>query len=94
MNIGKKYTHTYYQLEIDSKSATSALGKSWLRLAQGKTPEEALAKFRNNVRNFNPPFNSKDRTFRMIKCTLEQEAVWYLDNSDSVRKDVTTIAVV
>lgn len=92
MNIGKKYNETYYQLEIDCKSSTSALARSWLRLAQGKTPEEALAKFRNNVRNFNPPFDSKGRTFRMLKCTLEQEAVWYLDNS--APKDVTTIAVV
>jgi len=92
MNIGEKYSDTYYQLEIDTKSATSALARSWLRLAKGKTPEEALAKFRNNVRNFNPPFDSKGRIFRMVKCTLEQEAVWYIDNS--ARKDVTTIAVV
>ena len=92
MNIGQKCTETYYQLEIDSKSATSSLARSWMRLAKGKTPEEALAIFRNHVKDFNPPFKSEGRIFRMVKCVLEREVVWYLDNS--ARKDVTTIAVV
>jgi len=92
MITGQKYFSEHYQLEVETQHETSCLKRNWVVVSVGDSPDEALYRHREQTRIQDTAHLYRNKSFRMVKCRVEKETIWHLDNE--ARKDVTTIAVV
>ena len=93
MTTGQKYFTEHYALEIELQKSKSSIGRDWLTLSVGDSPDEALYRHREKVRIEQTAHLYLNKNFRMVRRKIVSEAIWYINN-ESERKDVTTIAMV